>query len=374
MNCLPRNCTDYSLENFFMKNLYVRAAILCVAALLFLTPGQAQTKKTATAKKTTTAAAPTYHYAHEHGYRAGYEDGYRLGKADFQTQQSRDFRKSDEYNRADRTYNERMGTYLEYQEGYRYGVELGYVDGYFGRTYSVTVPSNLGRVVIASINATNPTTTASAQNKPSQTQPAQTGENRREDEQRQSDPRGQKGPGYQETRVPPDIQMKIRLDSRISTKESKEGDKFTARVLDPSGYADAVIVGHVSKLKKSGSATGKTELSLAFDSMTLINGRELTMDAEIVKVYASEKVKSVDDEGTVQTGDRTKDTTIRTGGGAALGAIIGAIAGGGKGAAIGAAVGAGVGAGSVFIEGGKELTLDTGTEILIKTAGPGKKN
>jgi outer membrane lipoprotein SlyB len=62
------------------------------------------------------------------------------------------------------------------------------------------------------------------------------------------------------------------------------------------------------------------------------------MDAEVQKVYATSKVKSVDDEGTVQTESRTKDTTIRTGGGAALGAIIGGIAGGGKGAAIGAAV------------------------------------
>ena len=356
-----------------MSDLDYRAsAMCCLALLLVVLPAgsQAQTKKTA-AKKTTTA--PAYRYSYEHGYRAGYEDGFGLGKTDFQTQQSRDFRKSDAYNRADRTYNERMGTYLEYQEGYRYGIELGYVDGYFGRTYSVTMPANLGRVVTASINASN----ANVQHKPttqsdSQVQ-AQMEAERREDQQRQSDPRGQKGPSYQDTRVPPDIQMKIRLDSRISTKDSREGDQFTAHVLDPSGFADAVIVGHVAKLKKSGSATGKTELSLAFDSITLSNGRQLTMDAEVQKVYASEKVKSVDEEGTVQTESRTKDTTIRTGGGAALGAIIGAIAGGGKGAAIGAAVGAGVGAGSVFIEGGKELTLDQGTEILIKTAGPSKK-
>jgi type IV secretion system protein VirB10 len=357
-----------------MKNLYVRAAICSISLLLLLPAGsQAQTKKTTTKKSTATSSAPAYRYAYEHGYRAGYEDGFKLGKADFQSQQSRDFRKSDEYNRADRTYNERMGTYLEYQEGYRYGIELGYGDGYFGRTYSVTIPANLGRVVTASINAANATNTAATSQNRSQTQQAQTEDERREDQQRQSDPRGQKGPGYQDTRVPPDIQMKIRLDSRISTKESKEGDQFTARVLDPSGYADAVIVGHVAKLKKSGSATGKTELSLAFDSLTTSNGRQLAMDGEVVKVYASEKVKSVDEEGTVQTDSRTKDTTIRTGGGAAVGAIIGAIAGGGKGAGIGAAIGAGVGAGSVFIEGGKELTLDAGTEILIKTAGPGKK-
>lgn len=357
-----------------MKNFYIRAALCSLALLVLLQAGsQAQTKKSTSTTKKPAATAPAYRYAYEHGYRAGYEDGFKLGKADFQSQQSRDFRKSDEYNRADRTYNERMGTYLEYQEAYRYGVELGYVDGYFGRTYSVNIPANLGRVVIASINATNAPNAAANSQSRSQTQQAQTDDERREDQQRQSDPRGQRTPGSQDTRVPTDIQMKIRLDSRISTKESKEGDQFTAHVLDPSGYADGVIVGHIAKLKKSGSATGKTELSLAFDSLTLRNGRELAMDAEVLKVYASEKVKAVDEEGNIETGSRTKDTTIRTGGGAALGAIIGAIAGGGKGAGIGAAIGAGVGAGSVFIQGGKELTLDAGTEILIKTAGPSKK-
>jgi hypothetical protein len=53
-----------------------------------------------------------------------------------------------------------------------------------------------------------------------------------------------------------------------------------------------------------------------------------------------------------------------------LGAIIGGIAGGGKGAGIGAAIGAGAGIGSVYIDGGKNLTLESGTEILIRTSGP----
>jgi hypothetical protein len=65
-----------------------------------------------------------------------------------------------------------------------------------------------------------------------------------------------------------------------------------------------------------------------------------------------------------------KTLRTRSVGGGALGAIIGGIAGGGKGAAIGAAIGAGVGAGSVFVQGWKELILDPGTEILIRSAGP----
>jgi outer membrane lipoprotein SlyB len=143
-------------------------------------------------------------------------------------------------------------------------------------------------------------------------------------------------------------------------------------VLDPSDYADAVIEGHIAQLNKSGKASGKTELSLAFDSIQLRDGRTGRFAAQVEKVYESETVKTVDEEGNVETGSRTKDTATRTAGGAALGAIIGAVAGGGKGAAIGAAIGAGVGVGSVFIQDGKDLVLDPGTEILVRSASPAR--
>jgi hypothetical protein len=167
--------------------------------------------------------------------------------------------------------------------------------------------------------------------------------------------------------------MKVRLTTEISTKTNKEGDRFLAIVLDPSEYADAVVEGHIAKLNKSGKATGKTELSLAFDTIRLRDGRSGRLAAQVERVYQSEKVKTVDEEGNVETGSRTKDTAVRGVGGAALGAIIGGIAGGGKGAAIGAAVGAGVGAGSVFVEGGKEMVLEPGTEVLIRTAAPARE-
>ena len=92
------------------------------------------------------------------------------------------------------------------------------------------------------------------------------------------------------------------------------------------------------------------------------------MTAQIERVYETKGVKQTDEEGNVQTGDRTNDTVLRTGGGAALGAIIGGIAGGGKGAGIGAAIGAGAGIGSVYVDGGKNLTLEPGTEMLIRTS------
>lgn len=169
------------------------------------------------------------------------------------------------------------------------------------------------------------------------------------------------------TTIPRGTEMKIRLEDTIDTKESKDGDRFTATVLTPAIYADATVEGHVAKIDKSGKMSGKTELVLAFDRIKLRSGETVTMDAQVVKVYGEDSAKEVDEEGNIKSGSKTKTTAVRTGGGAAAGAVIGAIAGGGKGAAIGAAIGAAAGAGSTYIQGSNKVKLEPGTEILIRT-------
>jgi hypothetical protein len=167
--------------------------------------------------------------------------------------------------------------------------------------------------------------------------------------------------------VPIGTEMKIRLNSEIDTKNSRDGDKFSAVVLTPSKYADATIQGHVAKIDQSGKLKGRTSLVLSFNSINFSNGTSRTIAAQVVRVYGEDSAKRVDEEGNVQSGSKTSTTVKRTGGGAAAGALIGAIAGGGKGAAIGAAIGAGVGAGSTYIQGSNKVKLEPGTEILIKT-------
>ncbi|MBS1786121.1 MAG: hypothetical protein JST85_00260 [Acidobacteria bacterium] len=167
--------------------------------------------------------------------------------------------------------------------------------------------------------------------------------------------------------VPRGTEMKIRLENAIDTKESKDGDRFTAVVLTPSKYADATVEGHIAQVKKSGKLTGKTELSLAFDRIRLRTGENLAFDAQVVQVMGEDSAKKVDEEGNIQSGSKGKTTAVRTGGGAAAGAVIGAIAGGGKGAAIGAIVGGAAGAGSTYIQGSNKVKLDAGTELLIKS-------
>src|SRR5882672_4621499 len=321
----------------------------------------------------------TYRYAYQHGYRAGYEDGFTKGKSDFNESQPRDFSSSDAFNRADRGYESRMGTKAEFEESYRTGFELGYNDGFYGRPFTVALPSNLRSVVIATVNANSPPPEPPPdpvnQRPPSLSRDTDrdrdADRDRNADRDRKADRDNGPGPDDRLSKrplVPDGLSMKIRLNSEISTKTNREGDKFTAVVLDPSDFAEATVEGHIAALNKSGKATGKTEMSLAFDTIRLRDGSGSRFAGQVERVYQSETVKTVDEEGNVESGSRTKDTATRGIAGGALGAIIGGIAGGGKGAAIGAILGAGVGAGSVFVQGGKELVLEPGTEILIRTA------
>jgi hypothetical protein len=320
----------------------------------------ATAQPTQTRPKIVTNDPTTYRYAYQHGYRAGYEDGFTKGKSDFNEGQPREFASSDAYNRADRGYEARMGTKAEFEESYRTGFELGYNDGFFGRPFTVSLPSNLRTVVIAAVNANAPP--------PAPDPPVNQGPppGRRDADQDRDDKFSRR------PLVPDGISMKIRLNTEISTKTNREGDKFTAVVLDPSDFAEAIVEGHIAALKQSGKATGKTEMSLAFDTIRLRDGRGSRFAGQVEKVYQSESVKTVDEEGNVETGSRGKDTATRGVAGGALGAIIGGIAGGGKGAAIGAILGAGVGAGSVLVQDGKSLILEPGTEILIRTAAPAR--
>ena len=134
-----------------------------MALLTMAIAGMGQTSRPRPTVATNDSAS--YRYAHQHGYRGGYEDGFIKGKSDVNDNQPHEFANSDAYNRADRTYKENMGTLPEYQEGYRIGFEMGYNDGFYGRPYSISIPTNLGRVVIASVNSSGASTAGNSRSR-----------------------------------------------------------------------------------------------------------------------------------------------------------------------------------------------------------------
>ena len=161
------------------------------------------------------------------------------------------------------------------------------------------------------------------------------------------------------------------IDSDLSSATAREGDRFTATVRQPAQYEGATVEGHVSNVQRSGRVTGRSQMTLNFDSIRLRDGRSYRFAGLVESVRTAQgDTVSVDNEGSVRDNSQTTKTVERAAIGTAVGAIIGAIAGGGKGAAIGAIVGAGGGAGSVYVQGRDDLALTRGTELTIRATGP----
>ncbi|MBS1792628.1 MAG: hypothetical protein JSS81_02170 [Acidobacteria bacterium] len=177
------------------------------------------------------------------------------------------------------------------------------------------------------------------------------------------------GGSYGDFIVANNTRITATLDTPLSTRSYRDGDRFSMTVTSPSQYRGAVIEGRVNG-QRSGVVSGRANLSLDFDTIRL-NGRTYRFAGIVDSVRQPDgKTVSVNNEGTVRDGSQTTKTVTRAGIGAALGAIIGAIAGGGSGAAIGAGIGAGAGAGTVILQGRDNLELSSGTEFTLTATSP----
>jgi hypothetical protein len=161
------------------------------------------------------------------------------------------------------------------------------------------------------------------------------------------------------------------LNGDLTTQNVHENDRFTLTVRSPGQYEGATIEGYVTNIDRGGRVSGRSEMTLNFDTIRLRNGQSYRFAGilENVRLPNGDVVK-IDNEGAVRESDQTNKTIQRTAIGTAVGAIIGAIAGGGKGAAIGAVIGAGAGAGSVYVQGRNDVELTAGTEVTVRATGP----
>ena len=170
--------------------------------------------------------------------------------------------------------------------------------------------------------------------------------------------------------IPDGTQLVAVLNNDLSTQNIREGERFTMTVRGGQ-YDGATIEGSVLNVDRGGRITGRSEMTLDFDTIRMRDGRSHRFAGilEGVRTPSGEVVR-VDNEGAVRDSDQTNKTVTRTAIGTAVGALIGAIAGGGKGAAIGAVIGAGAGAGSVYVQGRNDLELTAGTEVTLRATGP----
>ena len=325
----------------------VMAALLVVAGLAhFVSPAYSQQR--AAQRPQTNQRSNVY----DRSYLKGYNEGFDQGQADWGKGSSRSFQRPGQYQQRG-SYEQGRGSSGDYTQGYQLGLELGYSDGYYGRAHNTTVPAN-----------------ALALFKPTITDSTGRTSNQKAVDDSWDKWAGSRRPGnYPPISVPENMEMRLRLTSPLNTRTSKVGDRFTAVITSPSSYEGATVEGHIASLNRSGRVSGKTELALAFDSITLMDTQQGPLNANLERILISEQVKKVDEEGRIESGSRTRDSEVRGGVGAAAGAIIGGIAGGGKGALIGLILGGAAGVGTVYVEGNNDLILDNGTEMVIRTAG-----
>ena len=150
----------------------------------------------------------------------------------------------------------------------------------------------------------------------------------------------------------------IRIDQRISAKESRPGQRFTGEIHEPvsDGAGNVVIPkgspvrGRVDAAKGRGNFKGAADIKLRLTALTL-NGKEYPLDTH--DILRTKKGKGKRSAGFI-------------GGGAGLGLLLGGIAGGGKGAAIGGLAGAGAGTIGAGATGNKDLVIPAESIVRFK--------
>jgi hypothetical protein len=303
----------------------------------------------------------------ERGYRTGYSDGYQSGWRDQLQRAARDYRGKDDYQRADRAYVAAYGALEDYRDGYQQGYELGYNAGFDQRGFDSTVPAGLARRGASSADNSNVGAGSTVSSGQSDSGRGSSDSSDRSGGNSSNIPTADlSGP----VQIPQGTNLRVELQTRLSTDATQRGDRFDARVIEPAQFAGATVSGRVSRVRRPGKIKGSAELQLDIEQIRLPDGRFANLNAQVVEVVrqTGTGVGDVDSEGGVRGGSSTKDDVTKVGAGAGIGAVIGAIAGGGKGAAIGAIIGAGVGTAGVVTSRGGDIHLEPGTELVLRTS------
>ena len=180
--------------------------------------------------------------------------------------------------------------------------------------------------------------------------------------------------------VPANTEMRAALDTPLSSKVSKPGDRFTATIADPvRGSNGAVIIppgarveGEVADLEQTKAITAlrdKPQISLHFRDIVMPNGQTLPLTATLVSVNSTNgrNTKKADEEGRVQAGTQGKDVAKDVGAGIGI-AAPGSL---NFGAPLkGLAVGALTGGGYILPTKGKQVSLPAQTGMVIRIDQP----
>jgi peptidoglycan hydrolase-like protein with peptidoglycan-binding domain len=179
---------------------------------------------------------------------------------------------------------------------------------------------------------------------------------------------------HQGLTIPPDTIITVQMNSPLSSKTSRVGDRFNATVTVPvyvNGEtaipAGSVIEGRVTQVSPARRMSKPGTIAIGFEYLIFPDGSRLPLIANLTSEDPETRSR-IDEESTVSGEER--DKAVFVGGGGAIGAVIGVMTGGGKGAVVGGVLGAGAGVAGVLLSKGEEARVPTGTPFGVQLREP----
>jgi len=166
---------------------------------------------------------------------------------------------------------------------------------------------------------------------------------------------GDPGPRRETLVIPGGTELRVVLETGLSSETSKEGERVVARVERATAQDGRVVLpggtvlrGRVVRAESAGRVRGRSHLTVDFDRI-VVRGREHPLSATSI---------------TVDGPDDTKRDVAVIAGSTAAGAVIGGIMK--KGAKKGAVVGAATGAGAVLVTKGGAIEMPAGSRWTVR--------
>ena len=168
-------------------------------------------------------------------------------------------------------------------------------------------------------------------------------------------------PEFREVTIPAGTLVPVELQTTVSSVSSNVEDAVRAtvrRAVTIDGHeaipAGSTLRGVVTDVQRSGRVKGLAHVALRFNSLEVHDERLDVQTGTVARTAPATK----------------KEDATKIGIGAGAGAVIGGIVGGGSGAAKGAAIGGAGGTGAVLATRGKEVSLQSGTNLSVKLTAP----
>ena len=166
---------------------------------------------------------------------------------------------------------------------------------------------------------------------------------------------GDPGPRREILVIPGGTELRVVLETGLSSETSRDGERVVARVeraTAPDGRVvmpgGTVLRGHVVRAESAGRVRGRSHLSVDFDRI-VVRGREHPLQSTSI---------------TVDGPDDTRRDVAIIGGSTAAGAILGGITK--KGVKKGAVIGAATGAGAVLVTKGEAIEMPAGSRWTVR--------